>query len=292
VTSTRSGSSIGDGLDWAELAKCYEACPDVRFDYRFELFDETYSTACETIDLKDRKIREAQYEQLMAIAPYLCCGMVDMEGCGIENEDMAALNEAMPHTKAVWRVSFGHGTSARTDAKRIRLVKDGVKYDNKYVANLKYCTECELLDVGHNKIKDISFVANMPNLRVAILAINYIEDISPIANCTNLEYLELFTCKIEDLSPLAGLTNLKHLNLNWNRFEDVTPLYNLTGLERLWLGRNELTEQEQADLQAALPNTVLNFDRSATGEGWRGDHPRYAQLCEEFNYEHPKNGGY
>ena len=87
------------------------------------------------------------------------------------------------------------------------------------------------------------------------------------------------------------MMKLKHLNLTWNRVEDVSPLYSMTGLERLWVGRNLFSEEQQAQLTAALPNTEIKYSHGPTAEGWRV-HPRYDQLRQEFDYEHPRTGGY
>lgn len=142
---------------------------------------------------------------------------------------------------------------------RIRLVKDYYKFSKSDLETLKYCVDCELLDLGHNGLRNIDFAAHMPKLRVAILAIGYVDDISPLAGCTEMEYLELFTNRIADITPLTGMTKLKHLNLTWNRVEDVSPLFSMTGLERLWIGRNLFSEEQQTQLAAALPDTEIKY---------------------------------
>ena len=81
-------------------------------------------------------------------------------------------------------------------------------------ASLKYCTDVKYLDLGHNEIlTDISFVRGMPDLEVAIFAINNISDAGPLADCTKLEYLEINSTNITDLTPLSNLTGLHHLNI-------------------------------------------------------------------------------
>ena len=213
-----------------------------------------------------------------------------MERCNVGNEQMAALRDALPGMKVVWRVSFGRASS-RTDATRIRLVKDDYRFSTKDLEPLQYCTEVELLDLGHNWMRNIEFVRYMPKLRVAILAIGTVEDLTPLAGCTEVEYLELFHNDIADLTPLSGLTNLRHLNLTLNEIEDASPLYGLTGLERLWIGGNPLTAEQKATLEAELPDCEIDYGSEPTGDGWR-KHPRYEQLREEFDYDHPRNGGY
>lgn len=263
----------------------------MRFDYVFTYMGKTFSTADEAVDLSGLKVGNARVDEVRALAGYLtACRELTMERCNVGNEQMAALRDALPGMKVVWRVSFGKASS-RTDATRIRLVKDGYRFSTKDLEPLRYCVDVELLDLGHNGLRNIEFVRYMPKLRVAILAIGYLEDLTPLEGCTQLEYLELFTNRISDLTPLAGLTSLRHLNLTYNRITDPSPLHALTGLERLWIGRTSFTDEQKAALQAALPGCEIDYGSAPTGDGWR-KHPRYEQLREEFDYDHPRNGGY
>lgn len=283
--------TFATALDWGQLGLLQQARPDVRFDYVFTYLGETFSTADEAVDLSGLKVGNARVDEVRALAGYLtACRELTMERCNVGNEQMAALRDALPGMKVVWRVSFGKASS-RTDATRIRLVKDGYRFSTKDLEPLRYCVDVELLDLGHNGLRNIEFVRYMPKLRVAILAIGYLEDLTPLEGCTQLEYLELFTNRISDLTPLAGLTSLRHLNLTYNRITDPSPLHALTGLERLWIGRTSFTDEQKAALQAALPGCEIDYGSAPTGDGWR-KHPRYEQLREEFDYDHPRNGGY
>ena len=283
--------TFATAMDWGQLGLLQQARPDVRFDYVFTYLGETFSAADEAVDLSGLKVGNARVDEVRALAGYLtACRELTMERCNVGNEQMAALRDALPGMKVVWRVSFGRASS-RTDATRIRLVKDGYRFSTKDLEPLRYCVDVELLDLGHNWMRNIEFVRYMPKLRVAILAIGTVEDLTPLAGCTEVEYLELFHNDIADLTPLSGLTNLRHLNLTLNEIEDASPLYGLTGLERLWIGGNPLTAEQKAALQAALPDCEIDYGSEPTGDGWR-KHPRYEQLREEFGYARPRNGGY
>ena len=283
--------TFATALDWGQLGLLQQVRPDVRFDYVFTYLGKTFSAADEAVDLSGLKVGNARVDEVRALAGYLtACRELTMERCNVGNEQMAALRDALPGMKVVWRVSFGRASS-RTDATRIRLVKDDYRFSTKDLEPLQYCTEVELLDLGHNWMRNIEFVRYMPKLRVAILAIGTVEDLTPLAGCTEVEYLELFHNDIADLTPLSGLTNLRHLNLTLNEIEDASPLYGLTGLERLWIGGNPLTAEQKATLEAELPDCEIDYGSEPTGDGWR-KHPRYEQLREEFDYDHPRNGGY
>ncbi len=279
--------TVATGLGWTGLGRLQAACPGARFDYRFTYMGKTFSVCDPVVSLSGLKLGNKRAEEVQALGTYLQCDMLEMEHCGISNERMAALRDALPNTKVVWRIFFS-GASARSDSVRIRLIFTCTEKDMEL---LRYCRDCELLDLGHNNLSNIECVAYMPKLKVAILAIGHVRDISPLAGCKELEYLELFNQQIADISVLSGLTELKHLNLTWNRIEDITPLLGLTGLERLWIGRNPITEEQQAQLAAALPDTEIKYSHGPTGEGWR-DHPRYDQLYEEFGYAIQRTGGY
>ena len=265
-----------------------QACPEVDFAYSFSLYNVEISTLDEELNFKRIKMRD-EGEAVRAILPCMPrCRTLDMDSCGVSNEAMAAIRDDFPDIKVIWRVYFGSKYAARTDATRI-LASDGENFIWDYNSEaLKYCTDVVYLDLGHNQMEDISFVSYMPNLEVAILAINYWSDASPLANCPNLEYLEIFSTRVTDLSPLAGLTNLKHLNIAYNwELEDISPLYGLTNLERLWIGCvNEVPQEQIEEIRRRLPDCEINSTAfSPTSEGWR-DHERYELLREQFEYDH------
>ena len=205
---------------------------------------------------------------------------LDMDFCGVSNEDMAVIRDAYPNVKVVWRVWFGDNYTARTDVEKILASKPsaGGELRDRDAQILKYCTDVKYLDVGHNVLlSDMSFVAYMPDLEVAILAMDAFTDITPLENCTKLEYLEIQTNdNLVDITPLGKLTNLEHLNIaHCRKISDISPLFNLTKLKRLWLGSTGPVPKEQiAALEDALPDCEFNttvYD-DPTSEGWRIDH--------------------
>ena len=263
-----------------------EANPAADFAFRFSLYGVELSTLDEELVFKGIKM-EDEGAAVREILPCMThCTYLDMDGCGVSNEAMAAIRDDFPTIKVVWFVTFGRVYGARTDATKI-LASDYNRLNTENTRELQYFTDLKYLDLGHNHIDDISFVSYMPELEVAILALNDWSDCSPLANCTNLEYLEIFTTQCSDISPLAGLTNLRHLNIvNLPELEDITPLYGLTGLERLWLGRVNKVPQEQKDaICQLLPDCEINLTAADPGRsGWR-DHPRYQLLRRQLGYD-------
>lgn len=293
-------------LSWDDIGLVQQTLPEVKLNYVFNIYGMDVELCATTINLSHIPVDDngAAVMQAMAHMPNLT--YLDMDSCGVDNYSMAAIRDAFPNVKVVWRVWFGEWGvySVRTDVERILASSPSVAGEI-YPGNcesLQFCTEVKYLDLGHNtNMTDISFVSCMPKLEVAVLAMANWTDASPLASCKNLEYLEMQTTQCLDLSPLAELKNLKHLNIAYiPDLNDISPLYGLTQLERLWIGCNNYVPAEQvAEMQAAAPNCEINVEVyvDPTGGRWRYVdynelayifilHPRYIELREQFgNYE-------
>ena len=228
-----------DAPAWSDVLALREAAPDADIHYSFTLFDMPFSLDDEVIDISYHHV-EDQGREILAIArcmPNLKTLLMD--SCGVGNEDMAVIRDALPDTEVVWRINFGGSYTARTNETRILASSPSVggALSNSDVAVFKYFTKIKYLDIGHNEqITDLSFVRYMPDLEVLIIAMNPLGDLTPLADCEHLEYLELFYSQTSDLSPLAGLKSLKHLNVGHCPFlTDISPIYDLD-LERFYLG--------------------------------------------------------
>ena len=290
-----------EGLSWEDIGVLQQACPEAKLAYVFELYGQQTDINNTQINLSHVPVEDggAYIKQVMAYMPAL--SYVDMDSCGVSNEDMAAIRDAYPEVKVVWRIWFGENGvySVRTDVERIlaSTPSKGEVYPGNCEA-LQYCTEVKYLDLGHNtNLTDISFIGSMTKLEVAVLAMANWHDASPLANCPNLEYLEMQTTLCTDLSPLSELKNLRHLNIAYNHeLSDISPLYGLTELERLWIGCiNPVPAEQVAQMQAAAPNCEINTEVyiDPTGGRWRYVdynelaymyiyHDRYILLREQF----------
>ena len=288
-------------LTWEHIGLVKAACPEAKLCYSFSLYGQECSLENTQINLSHVPVDDggAAVMQAMAYMPDLA--YVDMDSCGLSDLQMAAIRDAYPDVKVVWRVWFGDAYSVRTDVERILAsapTKGGMLTPDN-TQSLKYCTDVVYLDVGHNTdLTDISFVGYMPRLQVAILAMCDWSDASALANCTELEYLEIQTTLCTDLSPLSELKNLRHLNIAYiYDLCDISPLYGLSELERLWIGCiNPVPAEQVAEMQTAAPNCEINTEVyiDPTGGRWRYVgynelaymyiyHDRYIQLREQFN---------
>ncbi|MEG4329860.1 leucine-rich repeat domain-containing protein [Microcoleus sp. herbarium5] len=98
------------------------------------------------------------------------------------------------------------------------------------------------LDLGDNKITDISFLGSLTNLTTLNLGGNEINDISSLGWLTNLTTLNLYNNPITDISSLGSLTNLTTLELSYNKITEISFLGSLTNLTTLNLSFNKITE--------------------------------------------------
>lgn len=158
------------------------------------------------------------------------------------------------------------------------------RYTEEDLASLRFCRDLVALDIGHNAVTDLSFLYDLPKLRVLILADNDFTDITPIAYETELVYLELINNEVTDLSPLVNCPNLIDLHIGKCQVSDITPLLELKQLDRLWLGGNPISEADLELLRQTHPNCTINSTAidHPTAEGWRQGHPRYLKIAEMF----------
>ena len=243
---------LNDSLTWDDVAKLHEAAPDAVLDYSFSLWGVDANLSDETLSFSHISMND-EGAAVRRIVPFMKnLETLDMDTCGVSNEAMAVIRDENPSVNVVWRVWFA-GYTARTDVERIlasSTARGGVVTDAD-ASVLKYCTKVKYLDLGHNKaLTDISFASCMPELEVAIFAINDIEDISPLTDCPKLEYLEINSTNVTDLTPLSNATALRFLNIGRcqasaendgsdekrPRVTDISPLFGLTELERLFIG--------------------------------------------------------
>ncbi|MBQ7944722.1 MAG: hypothetical protein IJ326_11755 [Lachnospiraceae bacterium] len=238
-----------------------------------ELEGKVVSNLSTTLDYNKATIND--YEKFVTALqqfPYLT--RVELCESNLTNEQMEGLQNTYPNVKFVWTLYLKNYWKVRTDQVAFCTNK-GIRDDepmlySEDVAQLKYCTDMVALDLGHNRIKDISFVEYMPNLRILILVDNRLADLSPVAHCKKLEYIETFVNRITDFSALANLANLRDVNICYNRFSDITPLLNKPRLERLFVSHCGLSTEQLDQLKAEYPDVQINHTvtQSIHG-GWR-----------------------
>jgi len=295
-------------LSWDDIAAISAACPNAELDYTFSLYGQTLDFKAESLDFNHIEMSDGG-AAVRQVLPYMKkCTYLDMDSCGVSNEDMEAIRNDFPNIKVIWRIWFGENYSVRTDVERIYASKPSVGgplYDHS-VEVFKYCTDVKYLDIGHNvDVGDLSFASYMPNLEVLIISMTNITDLSPLSSCSKLEYLEFTSTHVSDLSPLSGLTSLHHLNIaSCESLSDISPLYSLTELERLWIGCITPVPAEQVqEMQAAVPNCEINTVAYDPHDKWRYTAydpnipkyywvPRYELLRNQLGYNYQEYSFY
>ena len=230
------------------------------------------------LDMGSQKVGAKEWPQFIAfLGEFPNLRRVDMFATQVTADKVSLLKEAFPDVEFGWTLQLMKYKTrhiVRTDAEAFSTLH-GIcpNHASSEFALLSYCTDLKALDLGHNNLTDITFLRNMPHLRVLILGENQkLKNIEVIGELKELEYLELFTCGIVDITPLTGLTNLVDLNLANNRVADWRPLKQMTWLRRLWISRmtaSRMSAAEQQELKDALPDTEIVFKGEPTDYGWR-----------------------
>ncbi len=161
-------------------------------------------------------------------------------------------------------------------------------------APLAAATQLDRLNVGFNRITDITPLSGLTDLKWFYMSYNEeVTDISPVTNMTKLTdlsirhnaatnwglipsslqdlvNLDLEACNISDLSPLTAAPQIVTLNLSFNEVSDTMPLAGLTNLTQLSIYYNptntpiDLTGVVSNAAAGGLgPGDTLNLDESA-----------------------------
>ncbi len=283
-------------IRWEQVRAIREAAPAVDLNYIISLPGYQFSLSDEVLNLSHISFTDegALAKQIALCMPNL--RILDMDSCGVSDESMAAIREALPGVKVIWRVFFGDAYSTRTDVERLMVSnpeRGYVALTGNEMKGLYYCTDIKYLDLGHlSWLDDCGWAANMPNLEVLIIAMTAVKDFSALASCPKLNYLEIQSSGLFDLTPLSGLTQLKDLNICYDfALRDIRPIMNLD-LDRLYIGCLTPIPREQIEeYRSRHPDCIINTTtENPTEEGWRISKedglavPRYVQLYEEFQY--------
>lgn len=260
------GAGIGLGRD---------ACAETgtQENHEVSLFGKTFSSDAEEVDLSGCSIDDlSQLDAFLPQFPNL--KKLILSDCGQSSQALDELDRRLTDVRVVWTVNLG-GISVRTDATWFMPEKFSKKVTDRDLVDLQYCRDMICIDVGHMKITNCDWAANMPNLQYLVLADTKITDISPLANHKKLVFLELFYLKLKDLSPLESCTALVDLNLS-HVAADATPISRMTWLKRLWWkqdgGADKLPREcrPMEILPQALPNTRIEFKtKNSVAGGWR-----------------------
>ena len=248
----------------------------------------SFPTDAESIDLEDTVVKDfdAFYDFL---SRFDHLKHVDMFATRMPLERIEEITARFPDLEFGWTMVFAEHT-VRTDVTAFSTLHyaKAVKHPDEYISLVRYCKNLKALDFGHNAVRDLSFLYELPELRVLIMAVNYVTDITPLASLKHLEYLEMFNNYVTDLSPIANLTNLIDLNIGWNRIQDLSPILGLKNLKRLWCGlatdrdnRVFMPKGWDQKIREAIPGIDIFIGENPTGGSWRS-HPHHFVVRDIF----------
>lgn len=263
--------------------------PNIEFIWDVNILDKKIDSDIDTLDLTKCKVNDLEsFKSSLSLLHKL--KYLDMSDCNLSNEQLATLREEFPDIKIVWRIYLnGKKWSLKTDDIAFSVLITTFNYrrmTSKDIEVLKYCTDLQALDLGHQQITDISLIGEcFPNLRILILADNKISDITPISKMKHLHYLELFMNNITDISPLVQCKQLVDLNLaHIPTLYDFSPLLDndFPLLERLCMQNSKGTSKFYPLIKAKYPKVKIVYTGyGSTHSGWR-THKRYFAMINMY----------
>ncbi len=266
-------------LKYVDASECtaYDALFDVReqlpeceFVWKVDIGGFSVDCADEVLDFQRNKVDDieglsADFEKLKYL-PAL--KTIDMCGCGVDNEQMAQWRDKYPEKKFVWEITFGNGKkhwTVRTDIIAFSSLNSygegtaGLGDENFYRDLFLYCTDLILLDLGHNKIKDISMIANLKKLEAVIFSDNPISDFSPLAELPELRFAEIINTRISDLSFVPDCEKLEHLDVSYSEVSDLTTLDDSKSLKYLILYQSRVSKKKLTAFEETHPGCYVSL---------------------------------
>lgn len=259
-----------------DLVALKQEMPEIQFVWTLDYCGVTVDTLAEFVDLSEMEVTDIrQLEEPLGSFYHL--KKVDLGKSTIKSDDLAELNRRQGNTKFVWMVNFGP-VWVRTDIKYFMPFQYGLMLSDQMTGNMKYLTDVIAMDLGHRYLTDCWFLEYMPHLQYLILGDTKVKDLTPVGTLKELKFLEVFMTEVDDFWPLLNCTALEDLCLGYNRKADPTPVMQMKWLKRLMIPGAFLTKQQRQDIKSALPNTIVVTESgSSTDKGWRNSPNYYFQ---------------
>lgn len=257
-----------------------EQYPNVEISWSQTVAGKLFYDSDTLIDISN--ITVGSLEQIAEEMTYFPnASQLEMNFCGVENEDMAAFREAHREDyKVVWTVYLGPKLPTRTDVTSIMPARDGTSvFHDEEAYNMRYCEDVIAVDVGHLDVRNVEWAAFMPHLKYLILAWTGVRDLTPLSNCKELVWLELDNSPGGDTTPLIGCTALEDINIGASGV-DATGLTQMPWLKNVWA---IFRADAGAKVAQACPDTrVVTTGDHTVSSGWRYL-PNYYAMRDALN---------
>ena len=270
----------GSTVPAAERVAFRDAHPELAVSWEVRIMDSAYHCDTELLDFSNVAFTQEGLDELEEAMAYLpALQQVDMSNTGLTNEALDALNKKYENVRVVWTVRFGYNNfyTLRTDADYFRPSEFGVTPPDITDADTKtlaYCTQMRGLDLGHQKLTDLSFLENMPHMTYLIVAECPISDLTPLSKLQELKYLEIFSSDVSDLTPLTKCSSLQALNCCYIKAKQDgawKALSKMPQLKMLWYCNCPLSAAQIRELKDKNPEltTFTLQGGESSGGSWR-----------------------
>ncbi|GKT15607.1 leucine-rich repeat domain-containing protein [Aduncisulcus paluster] len=98
------------------------------------------------------------------------------------------------------------------------------------------------LELGNNRITDVTDLAAITSLEVLTLYLNDVPDISPLKDMVNLTSFTMYLSNVSNIDALTDMSQLVYLNLYGNSIVDISAIANKPYLTSLGLHSNNIND--------------------------------------------------
>lgn len=170
----------------------------------------------------------------------------------IEDSDILRLHMSHPTTCQYVAVQ---GALDKVGEIFIDTYNEKISEQIKHYVNVEKITVLPLSDIpADDKMKDLSSIAKLKNLKILYISREELTDASGISDLPFLETLDIQYTGISDIGFIRSLPSLKSLDISGKYITDFSPLYEVTGLVTLYV--DDLAEEhiDMERLYKANPN--------------------------------------
>lgn len=261
---------------YAAMLELYRARPDSQILWNYSFEGTEYPNTATELKAQGLEGLEDAVRYLPALTT------IDVIDTPATVEDLDRLYDINPDAFYYW--SFMHdGFRIRTDIKVYSSLRDAVNHrftSEELYPMLKYCKHLRALDLGHNDLTDLTWIGQLKELEILILADNpHLVDASPLANLENLIYLEFFMNHgVEDFSFLNSMTRMEDLNLCYtDHIGNMDFLEYMPNIKFLLVKFTDCPREAFERWQERYPdaNMVYVGDIHSCNSGWRDTQRNY-----------------
>lgn len=242
-------------------------------------------TVCNTVS--DADISDSsgiKIGKLSKAIPYISSlSRLNVSGCGLDDEQLLALEQNMNGLDIVWNVDV-FGNDVRNDVEELILTgKSGIKLDElaQKLVSFDHLRRVELTGCGLPEKELGEFAAAHPSLgcawqveicgqtvgsdctelRLEATEEQPVDNISALSSLYKLHTLYISGGTFEDISPIADLPSLRYLTLNKCGLTDISSLASLNKLKFLDLSSNSIEAVNAISGMSSLEELHLNHNQ-------------------------------